>query len=334
MSLKVILDNTLIASDLTTTKTKPLKGDFVSTDEKMLDTGFTNNELINTILLAYCHHRMLVLSPDDIMMVLKHSVCNCINTYTSTTPNKLKLTNITSRRSSDWERIVDDVESSVIKSRPVGIDVSNILTPEFSTTTRDISISAKLTTLSTFKNYFSSEFTTQCGIPCVELRGTQDDWNLLRNKYETLKKLFNDFNQLNQYFLDMDVVLNVLILMRNLSPNGEANAPDRIKQFWTKVITRIPCDSGSRRYISGWSQCLIPTFSKKSMNNSSGDVPQREEMAVPSSLCECKVNCLNSTITFYSGFVGCQEREDGALYPVIGWFACEDDESICSPQDG
>lgn len=334
MSLKVVLNNTLMASDLNIPKTNSLKGDFVSTDEKMLHTGVTKNELINTILLAYGHHRTLVLSPDDIMLVLSHAVCNCVNTYRNNNSTHssyithLNLTNLTNLTNLNWSRIIAEIESVENK-------VSSILIPEFSTTTRTSRISSRLATMSAFKRESRNEFTTLCGIPSVELRGTQDDWKLLKNKYENLKKLFNDFNQLNQYFLDMDVIINVLFLMRSLAPQGEIEAPDRIKQFWTKVVTQVSqvsCDSGRCQYLSGWSQCLFPTFSKESTNNSAGDVPERKNDQVPSSLCQCRIVLNNHSITFYSGFVGCQEREDGALHPVIGWFAREDGKSTTPPQ--
>ena len=74
---------------------------------------------------------------------------------------------------------------------------ANIKTPgfvdtmeaNFSTTTPDQMISSQIMTMSSLQKCFAYGFSTMCGIPGVEMKGTLEDWNELLTKTENLKTM-------------------------------------------------------------------------------------------------------------------------------------------------
>ncbi len=68
-------------------------------------------------------------------------------------------------------------------------DVTELLTSNFSTTTKIESLLSCVAIMDTFQKYFEYEcYMTRCGIRNVHFMGTLDDWKLLRQKTEELKK--------------------------------------------------------------------------------------------------------------------------------------------------
>ena len=69
----------------------------------------------------------------------------------------------------------------------MGESIINILTPSFSTTTPIIQESSQIAIMSAFKNYFKFiRMFGGCGFPYINLQGTLDDYQKLRNKIESL----------------------------------------------------------------------------------------------------------------------------------------------------
>jgi hypothetical protein len=76
-------------------------------------------------------------------------------------------------------------------------DITEMLTSNFSTTTKIESLLSCATIMDTFRKYFEYEcYITKCGIRSVHFLGTLDDWNLLRKKTQELQK-FTSFNRNN-----------------------------------------------------------------------------------------------------------------------------------------
>jgi len=68
-------------------------------------------------------------------------------------------------------------------------DITELLTSNFSTTTKIESLLSCVAIMDTFQKYFDYEcYMTRCGIRNVHFMGTLDDWKLLRHKTAELKK--------------------------------------------------------------------------------------------------------------------------------------------------
>ena len=74
-------------------------------------------------------------------------------------------------------------------SLTIGEKLTNILTPNFSTSTKDSVISGKVSIMSAFKKYFRYNIETRsCGIPYILLEGTLEDWEKILEKLIFLSK--------------------------------------------------------------------------------------------------------------------------------------------------
>jgi hypothetical protein len=55
-------------------------------------------------------------------------------------------------------------------------EIHSLLTERFSTTTTASMTASEITLMSSMKNYFSYDMHTECGIPNIILKGTEEDW--------------------------------------------------------------------------------------------------------------------------------------------------------------
>jgi hypothetical protein len=107
-------------------------------------------------------------------------------------------------------------------------DVCNLLTNNFSTTTKVESLLSSLTMMSTFKK--CSDYTysiNSCGIRKVHFMGTLDDWILLREKA----------NQLRLYTIENDdffgYINGILPILEEFIQTYQGNVNN---QFWDTIF--------------------------------------------------------------------------------------------------
>jgi hypothetical protein len=90
-------------------------------------------------------------------------------------------------------------------------EVTELLTPTFSTTNKIESLLSCATIMSTFKKYFNYNFLmTMCGIRNVHFMGTLDDWKLLRQKTAELKSFAIPTEYRNSFGTYIDGLLPIL----------------------------------------------------------------------------------------------------------------------------
>ena len=71
----------------------------------------------------------------------------------------------------------------------LGEKILDVLTPDFSTTTKDSSIVCKITIMSAFKKFFNYKMRIcGCGIPYIILEGTEEDYKKIISKAKELRK--------------------------------------------------------------------------------------------------------------------------------------------------
>jgi len=63
------------------------------------------------------------------------------------------------------------------------------MTADFSTTTAVQKIIPQITMMNSVQDYFLYEMVLECGIPAVEMLGTEDDWSKLNTKRRALRTL-------------------------------------------------------------------------------------------------------------------------------------------------
>ena len=141
------------------------------------------------------------------------------------------------------DQIIDELTKKI--SENVGDELVNVLTPNFSTSTKNSVISGKVSIMSSFKKYFRYRGSMLvCGIPYILLEGTLEDWEKILEKLKFLSKY--DFSN-KKMEKDIEEIIN--------TKKGKINL-----DFWRKIIMEtkkeeddwIGCGSEGNDKITGW----------------------------------------------------------------------------------
>ena len=148
-------------------------------------------------------------------------------------------------------------------------NIVDILTPNFSTSTKSTIIAARISIMAVMKKYFDYELEIEfkCGIPYIILEGTLKDWESILEK---LKQLSN----FNEYFYSKT-------MEKNLEKIIETKKGKIDKDFWRKIIMETEeeiydtknCSFilKKKKLITGWICDFYPYMEKTEIN--SKDLP-------------------------------------------------------------
>jgi hypothetical protein len=87
--------------------------------------------------------------------------------------------------------------------------------------------------MSSMQQYFSYSVSLCCGLPSVTLKGTLEDWNLLRSKAERLKEFGQP--ELTEWYSVLSPVLDQFVR----SYEGDVD-----RDFWNRICTQKGGGSG------------------------------------------------------------------------------------------
>ena len=141
------------------------------------------------------------------------------------------------------DQIIDELTKKI--SENVGDELVKVLTPNFTTSTKNSIISGKVSIMSSFKKYFRYHASMAvCGIPYILLEGTLKDWEKILEKLKFLSKY--DFSN-EKMEKDIEEIIN--------TKKGKINL-----DFWRKIIMEtkkeeddwIGCGSEGKDKITGW----------------------------------------------------------------------------------
>ena len=211
-----------------------------------------------------------------------------------------------------------------------GEKMINLLTPTFTTTTPTIQASSQVAIMSCFKNYFKFiRFYGGCGFPYINLQGTLNDYEQLKNKVEQLKGF------------DIDDWINELIIIVDKIIETKKGNIDT--DFWKNMIvnkeTIEPRGSGKLtkvNNIDGWLLNFYPYFKlddafekceklvKRTDFNKPLDVNRLNNL--PEELIEVPLILLHkltgqqTELYVKTGILGMIQDKNGLIKPEIGCF--------------
>ena len=211
-----------------------------------------------------------------------------------------------------------------------GEKMINLLTPTFTTTTPTIQASSQVAIMSCFKNYFKFiRFYGGCGFPYINLQGTLNDYEQLKNKVEQLKGF------------DIDDWINELIIIVDKIIETKKGNIDT--DFWKNMIvnkeTIEPRGSGELtkvNNIDGWLLNFYPYFKlddafekceklvKRTDFNKPLDVNRLNNL--PEELIEVPLILLHkltgqqTELYVKTGILGMIQDKNGLVEPEIGCF--------------
>ena len=166
---------------------------------------------VNAIQLAYGYHYPLVITPDIIWYLITSGVCEFINRNAEKFRHKLvdhegKQKIVIETLDLNWPKIIDKF-SQEIQNR-TKTKVASLILNDFNTTTKCSKIVSQIVMMDSFKNYFEYEFRCICGIPEIQVKGTQQDWIHLKEKMINLLK---EFTELLNWSEKLEVILDNFI---------------------------------------------------------------------------------------------------------------------------
>jgi hypothetical protein len=214
-TLKIILNDNL---------PKPKKWD----GDKIRSFGY--HKVLLGYLNAYFDHCPIKVNPNVIWQLILNLFSKYVNDYSERLRNifvnfegRKEINCIRIGTFKDVYKYKDDlIEEFCNKiSENIGKQLTDILTPNFTTSTKNSIIAGKVSIMSTFKKYFQYEIgMVSCGIPYILLEGSLEDWKKILEKLKSLSKY--GFNREN---IEKDIIEIIN------TKEGKINL-----DFWRKII--------------------------------------------------------------------------------------------------
>lgn len=228
------------------------------------------NQLVEAVGWAFAKHYPLVLSPDAIWLTVAQGLANHINRHAEDIRKRFVAhegkAQIVIRRDSfikgaqdnDWEGAFSEF-SNKIKGH-IGDANHTMIVADFSTTGAMERAASEVVLMDAMQSYFEYGMMTACGIPNIELTGTAEDWERLRDKVNGWT--FEGAADLSWWTTPLKRVLDGFI----------AAAKGKVDRSWWESIYKENSDygSGAISKVSGWINWLFPytnDFQKKLTRN-------------------------------------------------------------------
>lgn len=279
------------------------------------------NALLETVRDAYHEHRPLALSPDVIWLTICQGMSFHINLnfkllenkiYKNGHPEKIsiRIDTITSDYT-QWNIAVDSLTQQMRKY--VDSYFYEAFVPQFSTTSPIDHVAYQITLLDAQKNAFSYIIDSGCGIPWIVLKGTTEDWELIKDKLSILDTL-----EMTEWKTSLTPIIDEFIK----ASKGNAN-----KKFWMNIY-KDKTEYGTFA-ITGWIHKLFPylvsgeknPFLNKKVTVSDDLVSNKfpgSTVKVPFTWHNVFENRTDS-LYFWSGIWGAKQYGDKTLEPFISW---------------
>ena len=317
---------------------------------KPFDDNSNLNPLFQSVYLAYTHHIPLILSPDHIWLTIIQGLSQHIkhnpdpfSKIVNETKMDLKLLRkdfIYKSHTNDWVNGISDINKQM-KSK-IEQDYFKNCSHKFSTTSKIETVSYNIAILDSLQKYYKFELDEGCTLTKVKLLGVLNDWLIIKQKVENLKK-YHIFWWIEHLLPILDKFIKAF--------EGEED-----KIFWNSIIKRVePARSETKNYADGWILNLFPyvydeyndTYKKnpalrkiEEFLNFDDQIKEsnvlKEDVisllpdglnSIPFKFIDLGNNRMEYDMRLSSGFMGCQ-LEGEFIKPVIGCCVTEIDYEI------
>lgn len=137
----------------------------------------------------------------------------------------------------DWNGVYEEISGKIRGF--IGKHTHDLLIPSFSTT-KDLENQVfNVTLMDSLKSYFKYGMRTMCGIPCVKMIGSKNDWIALKNKVEELSRF------------DLEFWISKLLPILDKFIEAASGKVDKV--FWDCCYkTHSTHGSGATTTVKGW----------------------------------------------------------------------------------
>ena len=281
--------------------------------------------LFSTVITAYNNHWTLRTSPDDWWFcVIKRIACAVDKNANKESVRKMfvdhegkKTIEVkvpdTSIYTVDYSLFFDQIAKGMQENVKVPEFVDG-MTTDFSTTTAVQKIVSQITLMYSVQEYFQYKMVLACGIPAVEMLGTEDDWSKLQNKLKVLRTLLepieNDLGLSSEWWDLVEKVFRELLATYQGRPD---------KEWWSHIISyKESFGSGGQKRYRGWiTDYLEGTNQLVDIGDMTAGL-----VSVPLVI-EDPVRCVEDNATLVAGMLGFTVHTDDAqqisVQPFQGW---------------
>lgn len=294
------------------------------------DAGIRCHPFIDAVHTAFAQHRPLILSPDDIWLVIAQGFSH----HVSENPEKLRPRLVRHQGREELSTDVFDL-SAVSFEQAIGSFSMQIrdrtdpvlyesLICDFSTTTPNIRVASEIALMDTFSSYFIYVMGCVCGIPKITIQGSPEDWQRVRARVEVLATY-----ELEWWVSRLRPILDEFILAARGRPT-----PD----FWKAIYK--PEETYNNILATGWiadlfpylgdppgrrrNHCLALTRNGWALPVASGVSTKQFPSGLSSVPVTLKVKSETFDLDLVAGFLAVkQNSSDLALSTVIGWSVAE-----------
>ncbi len=200
---------------------------------------------------AYYTHGDVVLSPDDIMLM----ICLGFSKYVNEYPEELRpmfvshqgqkelTVNVDDFSNIDWNNFAKNITDQINYS--IKGNIVDTLSCNFSTSGELEKLISNIAVMSSFKKYYSYTISDGCGIQNVHFMGELSDWMLIKSKIMELYKYDLKQSKWKSWLDGLIPIIDRFIA----TYEGVTN-----KDFWNRIIDeKMPEGYGMNQgYISGW----------------------------------------------------------------------------------
>ncbi len=282
--------------------------------------------------LAYSDHRPFVISPDMIWLLISQGFSHHVNNnaaalrsmFVNFEGKKSLVVTLDKTQSlglpSTWEKVVPQFVKQVADNTSPELMAN--LTPQFSTTTSSEKIATQLTALESMQAYFEYiVIRVMCGIPEITIKGTPQDWKLIKEKANALRKY-----KLDWWIDEIDPLLDKFID----AANGKFEPT-----FWQNMFKYHTLEVyGKPKVIDGWIIKFYP-YSRTGKRNDFKMLRSSESLPDECAVVDFKLfnerspgAFKESDMQFVAGFFALkQDAKTQALEPQIGWLVRPTDTS-------
>ena len=213
----------------------------LGTNEEIYSVG-ADCGLFAAIFTAYSHHYKLRTSPDDWWFCVINQVARAIDQNAQKESVRQMFVDHEGKKT--IEVAVDDPTiytvnyswffdqiSKKIKKNVKAPEFVDGMTADFSTTTPVQKIVSQITLMDSMKQYFDFRMLGGCGIPAVEMLGSEEDWRKLTSKLKVLRTLLepieNDLYLRSEWWDVVQKVFNKLLETYQGKPD---------EKWWSHII--------------------------------------------------------------------------------------------------
>jgi len=302
-------------------------------------------------MMAFAYHLPLALRPDDLWTVItsgfayhvdQHAEELRSNFVNHTGKITLEIREDSMRQGASsaeqWESLIFPKFTEKIGENMNNTEVFELLSQsKFSTSTPTSHAASEIVLMSAMKGYFEYSLTTSCGIPHIQLDGTLEDWQSLRNQTEKLGSWMMQNHTHGDLWIT-NVVLPILDQFLD-SYNGKVS-----HCFWQNIVKfrNTNARSGDFDFLSGWLPNLFPYINRgdgvivenrslrhwsvSALGDSIGPKPSQLPIQMSSAPVLWTYFEEKFNLHFHAGFRGVHQddRGDGMLRPVLGWYVSYD----------